>query len=488
MNCSQHQGEKLRLFCKECEDIICVQCLLENHQQHKVKGLSESHDIIRSKVNDWCSDNKLTTEHDLAETKKQLEEVIEKSVQEEAKIGEDIHKCEVQWKNKMEVEVKNLLEASKKVFEEGRNQIHSLLDEVEFCKNEMENIVSEDSLIRLYCSLKKCSINKECFKSKYEKVAPLLQLYAPSGDTLLGCIGEDCCMRKTNDISTQTCSPHELLSDDNIITEVDKKGLVTLIPLTDLVVPVKKIIPVNTSDAWLISDRKLFHLDFSGIKMAAYTEEVDDIAVLNNGDVLTLNRTKSFINQIDARGNVTPFTSTDPYMPLCMDYVKSDNSVFVWMSNKDSRQMTVFETTGIKKKSFTLPTSKSESSCMSVHSSNNFSIIYDVEQTTGIRNYVYSYSLEPKTSYSFSGKSGQSPYLQYVCKGLCYNNDGNILASDMQFNTIYQLDGKLQFQKILLDKNDGLSSPAALAYKEGHLWITDSKTLRIYDYQKLIFV
>ncbi|VDI13264.1 Hypothetical predicted protein [Mytilus galloprovincialis] len=485
MNCSQHQDEQLRLFCKECEDIICVQCLLENHQQHKVKGLSESHDIIRNKVNYWCSDNKLATQHDLAETKKQLEEANEKNVQDEAKVEEDIHKCELQWKNKIEIEVNNLLKASKEVFEVSRNQVHSLLDEVKFCENEMENPASEDSLIRLYCSLKKCSINEECLKLNYDKVGPLLQLNAPSGDTLLGCIGEDCGTRNTNDISTQTYNSHELLSDDNTMTEVGKKGLVTMIPLADLVVPVTKIIPVNTSDAWLISDRKLFRLDFSGIQMAAYSEEADDIAVLKNGDLLVLNRTKSFINQIDARGNVTPFTSTDPYMPLCMDYVKSDNSVFIWMSNKDSRQMTVFETNGIKKKSFTLVNSKSESCCMSVHSSNNFSIIYDVEQTTGIRNYVYSYSLEPKNSYSFSGKSGQSPYLQYVCKGLCYDNDGNVLVSDMQFNTIYQLDGKLQFKEIVLDKNDGISSPAAIAYREGQLWIADSKSLRIYDYQTL---
>ncbi|XP_063441019.1 uncharacterized protein LOC134721753 [Mytilus trossulus] len=480
MNCSQHQDEQMRLFCKECEDIICVQCLLENHPQHKVKGLSESHDIIRNKVNYWCSDNKSATKHDLAETKKQLEEANEKSVQDEAKVEEGIHTCEMQWKNKIEVEVKNLLETSKAVLEESRNQIQSLLDEVKFCENEMENPASEESLIRLYCSLKKCSINKE-----YDKVGPLLQLNAPSGDILLGCIGEDCVTRKTNDISTQTYNSHELVSDDNTTAEVDKKDLVTLIPLADLVVPVTKIIPVNTSDAWLISDRKLFRLDFSGIQMAAYSDEADDIAVLNNGDLLVLNRSTSFINQIDARGNVTPFTSTDPYMPLCMDYAKSDNSVFIWMSNKDSRQMTVFESNGIKKKSFTLANSKSESSFMSVHSSNNFSITYDVEQTTGIRNYVYSYSLEPKNSYSFSGKSGQSPYLQYVCKGLCYDNDGNILASDMQFNTIYQLDGKLQFRKILLDKNDGLISPAAIAYREGHLWIADSKSLRIYDYQAL---
>ncbi|CAG2191430.1 unnamed protein product [Mytilus edulis] len=204
------------------------------------------------------------------------------------------------------------------------------------------------------------------------------------------------------------------------MAEVDKKGLVTLIPLADLVVPVTKIIPVNRSDAWLISDRKLFRLDFSGIQMAVYSEEADDIAVLNNGDLLVLNRTKRFINQIDARGNVTPFTSTDPYMPLCMDYAKSDNSVFIWMSNKDSRQMTVFESNGIKKKSFTLANSKSESSCMSVHSSNNFSIIYDVEQTTGIRNYVYSYSLEPKM---------HIPSLVNLAKARTYNTSAKDFAT-----------------------------------------------------------
>ncbi len=41
LNCSEHNGEELKLFCETCEELVCFHCTLRTHHSHKYKLVSE---------------------------------------------------------------------------------------------------------------------------------------------------------------------------------------------------------------------------------------------------------------------------------------------------------------------------------------------------------------------------------------------------------------------------------------------------------------
>uniref|UniRef100_A0A1X7V8Y4 B box-type domain-containing protein n=1 Tax=Amphimedon queenslandica TaxID=400682 RepID=A0A1X7V8Y4_AMPQE len=41
VNCAQHSNEKLKFYCKNCEKVVCRDCILLDHQGHEYKGYKE---------------------------------------------------------------------------------------------------------------------------------------------------------------------------------------------------------------------------------------------------------------------------------------------------------------------------------------------------------------------------------------------------------------------------------------------------------------
>jgi len=482
MRCLFHSGELIRLFCTECQDALCIQCLLEKHQQHPVKAISDVLCLIREKVGKWCSERESTLQ-ELGNTKQKLIEMAEESKHVENKSESDLLKCEVMWKAELEEEIQRLSTTLKGVFNKNRKRLQTSIETVSACESSIENFHtesnSEANVLGLYCSLKECMSGK--LLNTNNIVQPSLQLNEHI-ELSVGSV-------ETHDMP---CDEHmkgdtsHVLSDCQMAAGLEYNVLYPKrIPVTDLKHNITKIIPTSDDKAWIISGRKLYNLNLSGIKESQYSDDIDDIVLSENGDLFILSRDSTFIFQMNGKGMTTRFTCTDPYTPLCMDYVQNNSTLLVWMGQHDTRHMTVFGMNGIKKASFGLTGSISRNCYMSALSSSSFAIVYDVEQITGLRNCIYSYKIEPTSHKSFAGTFGCSPYLQFVCKGICYDEEGCILVSDCQFNTVYKLDQNVQFQKMLLDNTVRLESPTAIAFKNGQLWVADAKYIAIYKYKDI---
>lgn len=483
MRCMLHSGELIRLFCTECQDAVCVQCLLEKHQQHPVQAISDVSCLIREKVDKWFSESESTLQ-ELGNTKQQLIGMVEESKQVEIKLESDLLKCEVMWKAKLEEEIERLSSTLQDAFHKNRKRLQASIEKVSACEIGIESFCieskSEAKVLRLYCSLKECMSGE--FLNVNNIVHPSLQLdenielsvgSVEAHDMPCDTHVEDDTSHVTRDCQMATGLEYDVLYPKRI-------------PVTDLKYNVTKIIPTSDDEAWIISGRKLYNLNISGIKESQYSNDIDDIALSENGDLFILSRDSTFIFQMNRKGVTTRFTCTDPYTPLCMDYEQNNSTLLVWMNQKDARHMTLFGMNGIKKSSFGLMGSKSGNCYMSAMSCSSFAIVYDVEQITGLRNCIYSYKIRPTSYKSFAGMFGCSPYLQFVCKGICYDEEGCILVSDCQFNTVYKLDQNIQFQKMLLDKTAGLECPTVLAFRNGLLWVADAKFIAIYKYKDIL--
>ena len=483
IRCMFHPGEVIRLFCTECQDAVCVRCLLEKHQQHPVKAISDVLCLIREKVGKWCSESESTLQ-ELVNTKQQLIGMVEESKQVEIKSESDLLKCEVMWKAKLEEEIERLSSTLQDAFQKNRKPLQASIEKVSACEIGIESFCteskSEANVLGLYCSLKECMSGK--FLNTNNIVQPSLQLNENIELSVGSVEAHDMpCDKHVKGYKsrvTRDCHTATGLEDDVLYPK--------RLPVTDLKHNITKIIPASDDKAWIISGRKLYNLKPSGIKESQYSDDIDDIALSENGDLFILSRDSTFIFQMNGKGMTTRFTCTDPYTPLCMDYVQNNSTLLVWMSQKDARHMTLFGMNGIKKASFGLFGSRSGNCYMSSLSCSNFAIVYDVEQLTGLRNCIYSYKIEPTSYKSFAGMFGCSPYLQFVCKGICYDEEGCILVSDCQFNTVYKLDQNVQFQKKLLDKTAGIESPTALAFKNGLLWVADANHITIYKYKDIL--
>lgn len=48
--CMQHDGEQMRLYCIDCDELTCVLCFIDGHQSHKCKDVKEAADQFRQQL------------------------------------------------------------------------------------------------------------------------------------------------------------------------------------------------------------------------------------------------------------------------------------------------------------------------------------------------------------------------------------------------------------------------------------------------------
>eukprot|EP01080_Neovahlkampfia_damariscottae_P002886 gene2886-4729_t len=134
INCSRHNKERLKLYCKDCECLVCLSCVTENHSGHFCCQPSEG-------INELCT----------------------KLLQEEIKLDEKIKKQNLKLNSfqKVSMEIEEEKEILKKEIEEGFEDLKNILKKKEEnLKAQVENFESSKlKKIRYYSELLKTSIS-----------------------------------------------------------------------------------------------------------------------------------------------------------------------------------------------------------------------------------------------------------------------------------------------------------------------------------------
>ncbi|CAG2246122.1 unnamed protein product [Mytilus edulis] len=110
INCGQHTNEILNLFCCKCEEVICVHCMIDNHQKHEMKHLFDARKVIQGQLK-----RILTTEHEhitgkIKEAKDFVSNELSDSDTDEKQVCEHIEKSAESAKNKIESQTKDLID------------------------------------------------------------------------------------------------------------------------------------------------------------------------------------------------------------------------------------------------------------------------------------------------------------------------------------------------------------------------------------------
>ena len=153
LKCSEHD-KTLKLFCFDCDRIICRDCTIIDHKEHKFEFLKkcapESRKTLRDslaplqKVQDdiACAKKTLVTEHDkVATQEKEVCKSIEQSFDALKAVLEQRKTELVKKANKLAQEKKKTLTAQKEVFQAAQKEIQILM---EFVERNIESTSDQD--------------------------------------------------------------------------------------------------------------------------------------------------------------------------------------------------------------------------------------------------------------------------------------------------------------------------------------------------------
>ena len=153
LKCSEHD-KTLKLFCFDCDRIICRDCTIIDHKEHKFEFLTkcapESRKTLRNslaplqKVQDdiACAKKTLVTEHDIVATQeKEVCKSIEQSFDALKAVLEQRKTELVKKANKLAQEKKKSLTAQKEVFQAAQKEIQILM---EFVERNIESTSDQD--------------------------------------------------------------------------------------------------------------------------------------------------------------------------------------------------------------------------------------------------------------------------------------------------------------------------------------------------------
>ena len=153
LKCSEHD-KTLKLFCFDCDRIICRDCTIIDHKEHKFEFLKkcvpESRKTLRDslaplqKVQDdiACAKKTLVTEHDIVATQeKEVCKSIEQSFDALKAVLEQRKTELVKKANKLAQEKKKSLTAQKEVFQAAQKEIQFLM---EFVERNIESTSDQD--------------------------------------------------------------------------------------------------------------------------------------------------------------------------------------------------------------------------------------------------------------------------------------------------------------------------------------------------------
>lgn len=255
---------------------------------------------------------------------------------------------------------------------------------------------------------------------------------------------------------------------------------------------ISKIVPVSNKDAWVIEDSNLKRIKGLILENEIFAKSVDDIAVLEDGSILILNRRSTFITRLLQNKRLVQFTSVS-YNPYC--FCTSNKSVFI-ITHYPSRLLRVVEMNqdGIKSsernlelpmmayRPFSMVLSESNVYVLNQCDSSNIcsqrrSLIIKLHKNLVFTSFY-------RTAKEFSGVYGMYPAKDFMCYGFVCAGD-TCLVSDNINQKIYALDKDLNFRKCILDVTHGLESPGVIAIRDNLLWVSDVNKISIFNLKNL---
>ncbi|XP_063416142.1 uncharacterized protein LOC134697786 [Mytilus trossulus] len=516
--CRFHLKETYQLYCKDCHDFVCFECLGEFHEKHFLCRLEDAKEDIRDQIGILFSEkDKCIKNID------EFSDIIDKHWRQlaidEGIIEQIIKTNAEQMRNQIILHEKSLLSELDSIFKNFKISSQELTTRVENLQTDVNKFDVDtlpeyklEEMIYVLSELKACTVACDNMK-KYQR---------PNFNTDVKC-GNDVNEVKIGvsesinyssiahfSVSTQTDDAIDVDTEDEWFDtedDVDEDSIerssdeikdyhpLQICNLNKEIGHIKKICPISHTDAWILADRQLYKMVNQLLEDTVYADDADDIAVLKEGCVLILRKNSKVIMKLLKNKRLARFANIgnsydEDMVPYCFCNSKDDLlTVYLTSKSRDQRRgysncILQMNKDGILTSEFNFYADSTDEPCLMQNEETNMYVLY-------LSSYYYNKNLhyinvlkaandKCESKESFNGTFGYQPSLHFECHGICTNNN-NVFVSDIRHHSIYVLSKDLEYKECIVDARNGLDKPTAVAIFDDRLWIVDGNQIVMLD-------
>ena len=312
--CPHHKGKEISAYCKACDDACCIQCLVDNHQNHKFCQIDEAYLSAEKRLNSYINKVDDFVRQELEELTIRTEQDIDNNENKISKVRTEVNAFRQEVKDTVDKSFDVLIDSIEKQNDERK----SFLLEIEKQKRNADHMTN-------YCTEKiregKLDIIK-CNPPDPSSLIPIRQKFPElvanfvPGRELIGIIKEGVgkieYREAKNEINSKKAS-HTTQDFETGRFQVQKVGsFKSKIDATAMAT-------AGNNTAWVADyDSDTMHLyDSEGKVIRSVTVKkgvgIRDIAVKRSGDVVVTNDDKK-VRIVNKKGKVTTFIETTPFL------------------------------------------------------------------------------------------------------------------------------------------------------------------------------
>lgn len=495
--CWTHSSELLPLFCRDCDRVLCSDCVTRDHVGHKLCKVSEVAEYHQNAFEKILECDK---------TKSRLEEILHHSQQEQKDLAEHAESliCDVLdremevgkrlklWSKKMVENVKIFKERQNMSLKEYQYLVSAVLDKKE---RKPERELDSLSVTYLHSRVERLltsttefpTQNKISKQYRFETGPPVENLDVSFGK--LNQFKVHCRENSSDEISEGDHS-NTLEDGDNLNEGKNLHDIVVYQPCGEG--KIDDIAVFDDHTIFVVSCWTLYKFTSNSkdvkLNPTVIAEGVYQIApVLSSEDLLFITINRKEIKRLSNRSPIARFIFTE----TCGESFQALNS-------DTEAYMYVLLTSKLKHgKHFVCIHNEYGVNLKKIQYFSDFCSTYDCRITTtceqniyviSTRNVVEAVNSESKRIAIYSGSIGVDPASRFGPVDMTIDSNGNILLAEPKDNAIHLLDKSLKFQRLLLTGEDGLTGPRSVTLDPwGYLWVGCSDgQIRVFNYQYLM--
>ncbi|VDI38407.1 Hypothetical predicted protein [Mytilus galloprovincialis] len=368
LRCRFHDKEECQLFCNDCKDFVCFECLGQLHQKHDICSLQNAVENIKKEIrNVLLGDNFIEQLHILSENfteqKKELfqdEESLKRGLRSKViKVRKQLHLSEECLLSEVRCKFKGY-QTTLKEQETMVNNLRTKLTTLDVDKLNEHNL---DYIMNTLSEMKLCS--STCYKHKKDQqavftagISVLIENLIRATDEKSISKGSTLSNSSFSNTATQTdpaedsdtewfdaedtcTAPDDLVENSSDEYKNDFERIIHLPCSMNLV---NKIEPISEKEAWLLSNRRLFKIVDHSFQNSVYAYAVNDFVVLKDGCVLILSVNHSFLQKLHTDGRLLTFANVGKAdrTPYCLCVSENDTLVIYLSSSSGCTDFLLF--------------------------------------------------------------------------------------------------------------------------------------------------
>ncbi|VDI19474.1 Hypothetical predicted protein [Mytilus galloprovincialis] len=365
--CRFHSKETYQLYCKDCHDFVCFECLGEFHEKHFLCRLQDSEEDIRNQIGILFSEKDNCIKYidefsDIINTNWRQLTIDEGIIEQQIKTNAE------QMREQIILHEKSLLSELHTIFKNFKISSQELTTRVENLQSDVNKFDVDklpeyklEEMINVLSELKPCTVACDNMK-KYQR---------PNFNTDVKCgyditevkIGVSESMKFSSEkhfsVSTQTEDSIDVDTEDEWFDaeddvdedsierssdEIKEHNPLQICKLNKEIGRIKKICPISHTDAWILADRQLYKMVNQSLEDTVYADDAEDITVLKEGNVLILRNDSKVIMKLLKNKRLVRFANIGnsyykDMIPYCFCNSKDDLlTVYLISKSRDQRR------------------------------------------------------------------------------------------------------------------------------------------------------